>query len=173
MAIADPLSRLARQEHQLDNLDLPLMLEILLKELPSSVRSALSIRVNAEKDTIVATRIVQRWRKPSNPINNTVVGSISDKIDFLISAPYADKLPPKVAELIRKNIPFAVLLPLSLINEIDRTGKTSIDESVREKRLTMKLIIATSLGQGWLINHPECKVVNSPHAVFFTTCSAN
>ena len=64
MAIADPLSRLARQEHQLDNLDLPLMLEMLLKELPSSVRNALSIRVNAEKDTVVATRIVQRWRKP-------------------------------------------------------------------------------------------------------------
>ena len=151
MAIADPLSRLARQEHQLDNLDLPLMLEMLLKELPSSVRNALSIRVNAEKDTVVATRIVQRWRKPSNPISNTV-GSISDKIDFLISAPYADKLPPKVAELIRKDIP-------SLINEIDRTGKTSVDEAVRKKRLTMKLIIATSLGQGWLINHPECKVV--------------
>ncbi len=92
MAIADPLSRLARQENQLDNLDLPLMLEMLLKELPSSVRNALSIRVNAEKDTIVATRIVQRWRKPSNPISNTI-GSISDKIDFLISAPYADKLP--------------------------------------------------------------------------------
>ena len=37
----------------------------------------------------------------------------------------------------------------------------------------MKLIIATSLGQGWLINHPECKVDNSTHAVFFTACSAN
>jgi hypothetical protein len=75
MAIADPLSRLARQENQLDNLDLPLMLDMLLKELPSSVRNALNIRVvNAEKDTIVATRIVQRW---TNPISNTI-GSISD-----------------------------------------------------------------------------------------------
>jgi hypothetical protein len=37
----------------------------------------------------------------------------------------------------------------------------------------MKLIIAISLRQGWLINHPECKVANSSHAVFFTTCSAN
>jgi hypothetical protein len=91
----------------------------------------------------------------------------------LISAPYADKLPLKVDELIRKDIPFAVLLPLSLMNEIDRTGKTSIDEAVQKKRLNMKLITATSLGQGWLINHPECKVANSPHAVFFTTCSAN
>ena len=49
MVIVDSLSRLARQEiNQLDNLGLPLMLEMLLKELPSSVRNALSIRVNAE-----------------------------------------------------------------------------------------------------------------------------
>jgi predicted transcriptional regulator len=89
----------------------------------------------------MSTRVSQRWRKPSNQINNTV-DSVSDKIDFLISAPYADKLPPKVAELIRKEIPFAVLLPLSLLNEIKRTGKTSINKSVRKKRLCMKLIIA-------------------------------
>jgi hypothetical protein len=37
----------------------------------------------------------------------------------------------------------------------------------------MKLIIATSLGQGWLANHPEGRVSNSTHAVFFTTCSSN
>ena len=98
--------------------------------------------------------------KPTNPISNTV-GSISDKIDFLISAPYADKLPLKVAELVRKDVPFAVLLPLSLLNEIERTGKTSVDESVRKKRLDMKLIIATSLGQGWLVNHPECRVLHT------------
>ena len=95
------------------------MLEMLLKELPSSARNALSIRVNAGKDAIVATPIAQRWSKPSNQINNTV-GSVSDKIDFLISAQYADKLPPKVAELIRKEISFAVLLPLSLLNEIKK-----------------------------------------------------
>ena len=80
----------------------------------------------------MATRVSQRWRKPSNQINNTV-DSVSDKIDFLISAPYADKLPPKVAELIRKEIPFAVLLPLSLLNEIKKTGKTSINKSARKK----------------------------------------
>jgi hypothetical protein len=66
MVIVDLLSRLARQENQLDNLGLPLMLEMLLKELPSSVHNALSIRVNARKDAIVATPIAQRWRKPSN-----------------------------------------------------------------------------------------------------------
>ena len=54
MARADPLSRLARQANQLDNLDLPLMQEMLLKELPLTVLNALSIRVNAEKDSIVS-----------------------------------------------------------------------------------------------------------------------
>ena len=84
MVIVDSLSRLARQENQLDNLGFPLMLETLLKERPSTVRNALSIRVNAGKDTIIVSCIKQRWRKPSNQINNTV-GSESDKIDFLIS----------------------------------------------------------------------------------------
>ena len=172
MTVADPLSRLARQEHRVDNFDLPVLLHMLLKELPASVRTAKSIRVNAEKDTLVATRMVQRWREPTNPISNTI-GSLTDKIDFLITATYADKLPLKVAELIRKNIPFAALIPLPLLNEIERIGKTEIDEDVRSKRLNMKLVVSTSLGQAWLINHPECKLNNSSHAVFFTTCKEN
>ena len=54
MARADPLSRLARPAIQLDNLDFPLMQEMLLKELPPTVLNALSIRVNAEKDSIAS-----------------------------------------------------------------------------------------------------------------------
>ena len=56
MVIVDSLSRLARQENQLDNLGFPLMLETLLKERSSTVRNALSIRVNAGKDTIIVSR---------------------------------------------------------------------------------------------------------------------
>ncbi len=122
--------------------------------------------MNAEKDTNVATRIVQRWRTLNNPISNTV--GDSGGTDFLISAPYADKLPLKVAEYIRKDVPFAILVPLSLVNEIDRTGKNEIDETVRDKRSRMKLIISTSLGQAWLINHPSCNLTTSQHSVFFT-----
>jgi hypothetical protein len=58
MAIADPLSRLSRQEHRVDNLDLPLLLEMLLTELPDEIRDLEHFRVNAEKDTNVVTRIV-------------------------------------------------------------------------------------------------------------------
>lgn len=172
MTMADPLSRLARHEDRVDNLDLPVLLQMLLSELPDAIKQARNIRVNAEKDTAVATRIVQRWRSPSNPISNTV-GSLSEKIDFLIAAPYADKLPNKVADYIRRNIPFAILIPLPLLNEIERTGKSKVDEEVRERRLNMKMVISTALGQGWLINHPLCKLSNSAHKVFFATCSSN
>jgi hypothetical protein len=134
MAIADPLSRLVRQEHRVENLDLPVLLEMLLSELPDEIRNALHIRVNAEKDTHVATRLVQRWRKPTNPISNTI-GLTAEKLDLLISAPYADKLLLKVAENIRQDTPFAILVPLPLLNEIDRVSKTKIDQAVRDKRL--------------------------------------
>ncbi len=53
MAIADPLLRLARQEDRVENLDLPVLLEMLLRELPPSITIAERIRVNAEKDTYV------------------------------------------------------------------------------------------------------------------------
>jgi hypothetical protein len=43
------------------------MLAMVLKELPTTVRNALSIRVNAEKDTMVATRIVSDGRNPPIP----------------------------------------------------------------------------------------------------------
>jgi hypothetical protein len=97
MAIADPLSRLARQEDRVENLYFPVLLPILLRELPPSIEMAERIRVNAEKETHVVTRIVQRWHTPPNPISNTI-GAILESFDFLIAAPYADKIPLKVAE---------------------------------------------------------------------------
>ncbi len=65
-------------------------------------------------------------------------------------------------------MPFAILIQLSLLNDIDRVGKIGIDEIVRDKRSRMKLIISTSLGQAWLINHPSYRLDNSTHSVFFT-----
>ncbi len=65
------------------------------------------------------------------------------------------------------------MIPLPLLNEIERMGETEIDKAVQSKRLNMKLVISTSLGQAWLINHPECRLDNFSHAVFFTTCETN
>ncbi len=71
------------------------LLEMLFRELPLSVKRAMNLRVNSKKDTAVIARLVQSWREPSNPISNTIVNT-SSNVDFLISAPYADKLPKKV-----------------------------------------------------------------------------
>jgi hypothetical protein len=35
----------------------------------------------------------------------------------------------------------------------------------------MKLVISSSLGQAWLINHPKCRSDSVQHSVFFTQCS--
>ncbi len=56
--LSDPLSRMPRGE-QFHRLELPALLAELLQRLPDSVRTA-RIRFTAEKDTHLATRIVQR-----------------------------------------------------------------------------------------------------------------
>jgi len=160
MGTADPLSRLSRKEHRLNNLDLPLMLEVLLQRLPDSVRKAMRIRVNAEKDDAVATRIVQRWREPTNVISNTR-GNAPGEFDFLITAPFADKITHKIADLIRMDSPFAALMPISLLNETDRNADGTIDKLVRSRRQNMPVIVVASLGMAWLINHPESKLDKS------------
>jgi hypothetical protein len=67
--LADPLSSMPRGE-QFHLLELPALSTELLQRLPDSVRTAHNIRVTAEKDTHLATRIVQRWWVPKNPISN-------------------------------------------------------------------------------------------------------
>jgi hypothetical protein len=66
-----------------------------------------------------------------------------------------------------------ILIPLSLLNEIERVGKNEIDNHIREKRSRMKLVISSSLGQAWLINHPSCRLEKSTHSVFFTGITDN
>ena len=168
MSTADPLSRLARREDRLNNLDLPLLMDVLLKRLPNSIREAKHLRVNAEKDTLVATRITQKWRTPTNPIINTR-GDAPGKYDFLITAPFIDKITTKVANLIRMKISFAALVPVSLLNEIDRKPDGSIDSEVQKARAVMQVIVISSIGQAWLINHPECRLPNKQHYVLLTT----
>ena len=167
LSTADPLSRLARREHRLNNLDLPLLMDVLLKRLPDSIRHARNIRVNAEKDTPVATRITQKWRTPTNPIINTR-GDAPGKYDFLIMLTFADKVTNKVADLIRKDIQFAALVPVSLLNEIDRKPDGKIDLTVQKARLLMQVIVIASIGQAWLINHKERRLPQSQHFILLT-----
>ncbi len=166
MAIADPLSRLSRQEHRVDNLDFSLLLEMLLSELPDDIRNLEHFRVNAE-DINVVTRAVQRWRRWTNPISKTISGSWGT--DFLIAAPYANKLPIKVAEYIRQDVPFATLIPLSLLNEIDRIWKNEIDEAVRAKRSRMRLVISLNISLDTVMLPPDRSWEDAVRVSLFTS----
>jgi hypothetical protein len=141
-------------------------MEVLLKRLPNSIREAKHLRVNAEKDTLVATRITQKWRTPTTPIINTR-GDAPGKYDFLITAPFMDRIATKVADLIRMKMPFAALVPVSLLNEIGRKPDETIDSEVQKARAVMQIIIISSIGQAWLINHPECRLPNKQHYITF------
>jgi hypothetical protein len=123
--LADPLSRMPRGE-QFHRLELPAFLAELLQWLLDSIRTAHNIRVTAEKDTHLATRIVQRWRVPKNPISN-VRSDDEENFDLLIAAPFAEKVTHKVAQLNREGKKFAVLI--AVVDLLPQTKITKTKEN--------------------------------------------
>jgi hypothetical protein len=102
---------------QFHRLELPALLAELLQRLPDSIRTA-----------HLATRIVQQWRVPKNPISN-VRSDDKEDFGFLIAAPFAEKVTHKVAQLIREGKKFAVLIAVDLLPQIKVT-KTKEDDRV-------------------------------------------
>ena len=60
LTVADALSRIARNGEVIHNTGLPWFLKLLLAQLPASMRKLTNLRANAEKDTVLAARIVQQ-----------------------------------------------------------------------------------------------------------------
>ena len=168
---ADPLSRLPRG-NEFHRIQLPAVLDILLRNLPPAVKDLKYIRVNAEKDTLLASRVVQRWRNPKNPIS-IVRGEASGTCDFLITAPYCDKETHMLARLIKAKKHFAALIPVSLLQEIDRDRTGKIDEEVRKLRKGMPTIIISPLSLAWLINHPDYTLEKNPHMVLYANAEVS
>lgn len=164
--LADPLSRLPRGQ-EFYRIQLPTIMKTLLDRLPPSLMDAKHIRVNAEKDTVVAARIVQKWRNQKNPIS-IVRGDATGPCDFLILAPFADKITHTVARLIKKKQPFAALVPVDLLHEIDRNKAGKIDEEVKTLRESMPSIVIAPLSLVWLISHPDYTISENPSLVLFT-----
>ena len=69
---------------------LPSKIATLLRHLPPHVKNAKTVRVHANKDTAAASRMIQKWRTPTNPISQTRLTSATGA-DFIIGVPYADR----------------------------------------------------------------------------------
>ena len=138
MNISDPLSRIKRKVHTVEMVLLPLVFKELLSRLPEEVRDYSYLRETAKKDTAAASHIVQRWRHPTNPVS-VLKPEAPGKHQFLIAATYADKLPHRVANLLKKNAPFAFLVPTSLLGEIAREPEaSSINLSLMLSRILVR-----------------------------------
>ncbi len=75
MLLADPLFRLCAPSDGFYDVSLPAKVNILLENLSQQVAECKSMWVFANKDTAAVARMVQKWRKPSNPISQGMLGS--------------------------------------------------------------------------------------------------
>ncbi len=124
----------------------------------SEVRNNLNIRVYAGKDTYAAGRIIQKWRKPTNPVSQ---GKLLTKDlapnTFHIGIDDVNKSVNEVVKLIRDNKNFAVLTPISVTSEIARQenkeGVRCHDHELEMKVHAMSKITLASSAEVWLINH--------------------
>ena len=83
---------------------------------------------------------MQRWRVPKNPISN-VRSDNKEDFDFLIAAPFAEKVTHKVAQLIREGKRFAVLIAVDLLPQIKVTKAKESDKVVEQALLSMPTIL--------------------------------
>ena len=183
MLLADPLSRLCAPSDGFYDVSLPAKVHTLLENLPSQVAECRAMRVSANKDTAAVSRIVQKWRKPTNPISQGKLGSFVEpksrdeaeseaevfsmdpsketlgaagKLNaFSIGTPHADTGVREIRELILSGKAFAVLTPISLLPQIARgTSENEMDEEIAVKVDGMTKIIMAATADAWLIHLP-------------------
>ncbi len=86
---------------------------------------------------------------PENPISN-VRSDNKEDFDFLIAAPFAEKVTHKVAQLIRERKKFAVLVAVDLLPQMKVTKAKEIDEAVGQALLSILTILShLLLWYGW------------------------
>ncbi len=184
MLLADPLSRLCAPTEGFYDVSLPRKVSTLLDHLPQQVVECKSMRVSANKDTAAVARMVQKWRKPTNPISQK--GRLGSYVEpkrqsyedvdhqalnmeanakptptsrslnsFCIGTPHADIGVREIRELIDSGKAFAVLTSISLIPKTARgTNEKEFDEAVAEKVDGMTKLIMASTADAWLIHLP-------------------
>ncbi len=113
MLFVDPLLRVCGPTAGWYDPSLPRKLAALFEHLPDEVRNNSNMRVYAGKDTYAAGRLVQKWRKSSNPISQ---GKLLTKelapTAFHIGVDDVNKSVNEVVKLIKGDKSFAVLKAL-------------------------------------------------------------
>jgi hypothetical protein len=105
---------------------------------------------------------------PKNPISN-VRSDNKEDFDFLISAPFAEKVTHKASRLIREGKKFAVLMAVNLLPQIKVTKTKESDEAVGQALMSMPTILTAPLALVWLINHPDYQLPKQGHVVLYGT----
>jgi hypothetical protein len=90
MLLADPLSRLCAPSDGFYDVALPAKVHVLLENLRPQVAECRTMRVSANKDTAAVSRIVQKWRKPTNPISEGKLGSFVEPKFLCVAEPEAE-----------------------------------------------------------------------------------
>jgi len=75
MLLADPLSRLCAPGDGFCDVSFPGEINVLLQNLPQQVAECSAMSVSANKDTAAVVHMVQKWRKPTNPISQGKLSS--------------------------------------------------------------------------------------------------
>jgi hypothetical protein len=105
---------------------------------------------------------------PENPISN-VRSDKKEDFDFLIAAPFAEKVTHKVAQLIRERKKFAVLVAVDLLPQMKVTKAKEIDKAVGQALLSMPTILIAPLALVWLVSHPDYQLPKQGHVVLYGT----
>jgi hypothetical protein len=155
MLFADPLSRVCGPTEGWFDPSLPRKLTALFEYLPDEVRNNVSVRVYAGKDTYAAGRLVQKWRKPTNPISKGKLLTKNLALDtFHIGVDDVNKCVIEAIQLIKDKKNFAILMPVSVTSEIARLenmeGERCFDKEMAIKVSAMSKVTLAS--RVWLIN---------------------
>ena len=174
MLLADPLSRICSPVGGFYDATLPSKFAAVMKLLPNVVREARNLQVYANKDTLAISRLIQKWRKPTNPIIKgklTVGGEVRDKISskdftFRMGSLHADTGVNEIRTLIETKANFAVLTPLTLLNEISRlendiNGGNHYDSKLAAAVSKLTKVVFASTAECWLISCPGMATENT------------
>ncbi len=153
MLFADPLSRVCGPTEGWFDPSLPRNLAVLFEYLPDEVRNNVNVRVYAGKDTYAAGRLVQNWRRPTNPISKGKLLTKNFALNtFHIGVDDVNKCVIETIQLIKDKKNFAILMPVSVTSEIARL------ENIKGERCFDKGNFGLELGSlvnkpTWLENH--------------------